>query len=212
MAKDEDPEPKASRSAAGSKAAGNGASSQQTGGVEGAGATSAVEALKADHRKVEGLFERFTTAKDSEKIQVIEQICEELIVHSTIEEEIFYPACRQAAGAKLLDEAQVEHDCAKVLIVQLLDSRGDAFRDAKVKVLAEEIRAHIREEEAPGGLMAKAQNAGVDTPQLAARLARRKQDLLARLAEHAAPVQMPTFGRFFNPARRQAPSTPREHA
>ena len=129
-----------------------------------------------------------------------------------IEEEIFYPACRQAADAKLLDEAQVEHDCAKVLILQLLDSRGDAFRDAKVKVLAEEIRAHIREEEAPSGLMAKAQGAGVDTPELAARLERRKRDLLARLAEHAAPaVRMPTFSHYFNPPQQKESSMSRQY-
>src|SRR5215813_7652408 len=59
--------------------------------------SSAVELLKQDHRKVEQLFEEFEQADDADRQQQLaEQVCRELMVHSLLEEEIFYPACRTA--------------------------------------------------------------------------------------------------------------------
>ena len=98
----------------------------------------AVALLKADHRKVEVLFEKFESAKGgSAKQKLVEQICTELTVHATIGEEIFYPACKgQIEDEDLLDEAYVEHDGAKVLIAELTAGKpDDEFYDAKVKVL-----------------------------------------------------------------------------
>jgi hypothetical protein len=142
--------------------------------------------LKADHRKVEGLFEAYDKASDPQKSGLARQICAELVIHTLIEEEIFYPACRSAAvqdgkAEDALDEAQVEHDSAKLLIADLWDgAEGDEFRDAKVKVLGEMIRHHIREEEKPQeGVFAKAQEQGVGNPDVARRLRQRKQALLA---------------------------------
>src|ERR1700761_1486333 len=105
-------------------------------------ALDAVAPLKADHRKVEGLFEKFEKAKsDSVKTSLVEQICTELTVHATIEEEIFYPACNGAVEGDLLKEAYVEHDGAKLMIAELLASTpANDFYDAKVKVLSEEIK------------------------------------------------------------------------
>jgi hypothetical protein len=109
----------------------------------------AVALLKADHRKVEELFEKFEKAKsDTVKKALCEQICTELTVHATIEEEIFYPACTGEIEEDLVKEAYVEHDGAKVLIAELSQSGpGDDFYDAKVKVLSEEIKHHVKEEE-----------------------------------------------------------------
>src|SRR5579863_8244475 len=154
---------------------------------------SAVEMLKADHRKVEALFKEFETADEGRRLEIIEEACEALIVHSLIEEKVFYPACREAASdEEPLDEAQVEHDSAKFLIADLMRARrGDPYRQAKVKVLAELIKHHIGEEEKPGsGVMAKAKAAGVDTPELARRLAETKQSLESRPPRLPRPVSL----------------------
>ena len=80
----------------------------------------AIALLKADHRKVEDLFEQFEKASSSKRKQELaEQICMELTVHAQIEEEIFYPACEGAVEEDLIKEAYVEHDGAKVLIGEI---------------------------------------------------------------------------------------------
>src|SRR5690606_24765628 len=99
----------------------------------------AIAMLKADHRKVEELFEKFEkTNGKATKQGLAEQICLELKVHTAIEEEIFYPACRGKIEDDLVDEAYVEHDAAKVLIA-VIEAGGpdEAFYDAQVKVLSE---------------------------------------------------------------------------
>ena len=96
----------------------------------------AVSLLKADHRKVEGYFDQFESLEDATRKQkLVHQICLELIIHTKLEEEIFYPACREnSVEDDLLDEAQVEHDGAKVLIGDLMYSEpDDPYYDAKVK-------------------------------------------------------------------------------
>src|ERR1700733_3082636 len=109
----------------------------------------AIALLKADHRKVAGLFEKFETAKgDGAKKALAEEICMELTIHTKIEEDIFYPACEGAVEESLLKEAYVEHDAAKVLIAEIENGGpDDEFYDAKVKVLSEEITHHVKEEE-----------------------------------------------------------------
>ena len=146
----------------------------------------AVSLLKADHRTVEDLFEKFEKANRPEKKEKIaQQICLELTVHTTIEEEIFYPACKAAVEEDLLQEAYVEHDGAKVLIAEISQgSPEDDFYDAKVKVLSEEIKHHVKEEERRAeGMFAQAKAAGLDMDELGARLAARKKELLAQLKE-----------------------------
>lgn len=142
-----------------------------------------IELLKADHRRVEQLFQEFEKADEARKGEIVKQVCQDLAIHTLLEEEIFYPACREAAKDDApLDEAQVEHDAAKMLIMDLTSGRrNDPFRDAKVKVLSEEIKHHVAEEEAPGrGIFAKAREAGVATPELAKALQSRKQELQAQ--------------------------------
>lgn len=163
-----------------------GALSAASGSEEKAKNQDAISLLKADHRKVEGLFKQFETAAENEKPDLVRRICSELTVHAILEEEIFYPACRQDATRSLLDEAQVEHDSAKLLIMDLLSGTA-TLRDAKVKVLAEQITTHIKEEEAPDGVFAKSQKAGINTAELGTQLNRRKQDLMAQAERNALP-------------------------
>jgi hypothetical protein len=150
----------------------------------------AVALLKADHRKVEGLFEKFEAAKGKdEKTALAKEICTELMIHSTIEEEIFYPACKGEVEDDKMSEAYVEHDGAKVMISEILGSGPDnEFYDAKVKVLSEEIKHHVKEEEAPSdGIFAQARKAGLDLDELGARLMARKTELTAMLKGKRLP-------------------------
>jgi Hemerythrin HHE cation binding domain len=150
----------------------------------------AIALLKADHRKVEDLFAKFETARSSEKkSQLAQQICTELTVHTMIEEEIFYPACKGEVEEDKLDEAYVEHDGAKVLIAEIESGSPDApFYDAKVKVLSEQIKHHVREEEMRSeGMFAQARAAGLDLNDLGARLLARKKELMAQFKADGLP-------------------------
>src|SRR5689334_3678995 len=141
----------------------------------------AIALLKDDHRNVEELFEQFEKASgDGRKEKLAQQICLELSVHATIEEEIFYPACEGKVEEDLLKESYVEHDAAKVLIAQIISGSGenDEFFDSKVKVLQEEIEHHVEEEEKRmEGLFAQARKAGLDMDALGEQLAARKEEL-----------------------------------
>ncbi len=151
----------------------------------------AIALLKADHRKVETLFEKFEKAKDAAtKKSLAQQICTELSVHTAIEEEIFYPACTGKIEEDLVKEAYVEHDGAKVMIAEILASGpGDDFYDAKVKVLSEDIKHHVKEEEARvEGMFAKARAAGLDMDALGEQMAARKEQLLADFKAKGLPA------------------------
>jgi len=129
----------AKKDKASKKAASNEADTEKTAKSENlitAGGSDAEALLKADHRKVEELFEQYKEADEDEKSDLAKQICSELIVHTTLEEEIFYPACREKdVDDEDLDEAQVEHDGAKVMIAELMNgSPSDDYYDAKVTV------------------------------------------------------------------------------
>jgi hypothetical protein len=140
-----------------------------------------VAMLTADHRQVEQLFDKFEKTKDdTEKMQLAREVCTKLIVHTLLEEELFYPACEKHMDGRLLEEAQVEHDGTKTLINEVMRGRpGDNYFDAKVKVLSEMIKHHVQEEEKPReGILAKAKEAGIATAELAARLTARKRKLM----------------------------------
>jgi hypothetical protein len=147
--------------------------------------------LRADHRKVEDLFKKFRKAKaPSQKQQLAREICIEHTVHLRIEEEIFYPACRDVIEDADLDESYVEHDGAKVLIAEIEESGTDAaFFDAKVTVLCEQISHHVEEEERrTEGLFAAAKAAGLDMANLGVEMAARKQELLEEIRAEGLPV------------------------
>lgn len=151
----------------------------------------AIALLKADHRKVEELFASFENARGAERKQkLVQQICTELTVHTILEEEIFYPACKGAIEEDLLAEAYVEHDGAKVLIAELLGSTPDEeFYDAKVKVLSEQIEHHVEEEEKRSeGMFSQARKAGLDMDALADRMRARKEALTAQFKAEGLPA------------------------
>jgi len=136
--------------------------------------------LRSDHLKVEELFSSFDKASSpQEKARLTEQICTELMIHTLLEEELFYPACKGHMEERLLAEAQVEHDGAKMLIIELQSgSPDDPYYDAKVKVLSEDIKHHVAEEEKPSsGIFAKAKQANVTTADLAKQMGDRKREL-----------------------------------
>ena len=117
-------------------------------------AVDAITLLMADHKAVKTLFKAFdklTNDDDAseQKEALVQKICDELTVHAQVEEEIFYPAVREAIeDDDLLDEAEVEHATAKDLIAQLQQMLpDDDLYDAKVKVLSEYIDHHVKEEE-----------------------------------------------------------------
>ena len=143
----------------------------------------AIALLKHDHRAVGELFAQFGQASgDGRKQKLAQQICLELSVHATIEEEIFYPACEGKVDEDLLKEAYVEHDGAKLLIAEIEanSEASDAFFDAKVKVLQEQIEHHVEEEEKRmEGLFSQARAAGLDMDALGEQLAQRKAELVA---------------------------------
>ena len=151
----------------------------------------AVALLKADHKKVAGLFEDYESASgDGKKQKIAEEICMELTVHATIEEEIFYPACEGKVEEDLLKEAYVEHDGAKILIAEIEDGSesSDEYFDAKVKVLQEQIEHHVEEEEKRmEGMFAQARKAGVDMDALGVELAARKEQLIAEFESKGVP-------------------------
>lgn len=158
----------------------------------------AIALLKEDHRKVEDLFEKAEKARDSErKKMLVQQICTELMIHTMVEEEIFYPSCRdKIEDEEILEESYVEHDGAKVLIAELLDSEPDAeFYDAKISVLSEMIKHHVKEEEKRSeGLFAQARDAGLDIEALGERLMMRKEELKQAFADgHLPPPHTRSF-------------------
>jgi len=151
----------------------------------------AIALLKADHRAVEELFEKFEKATASErKRKLAEEICLELSVHAEIEEEIFYPACEGKVDEDLLKESYVEHDGAKVLIAEIMNGGpSDEFYDAKVKVLQEEIEHHVEEEEKRlEGLFAQARKADLDLDELGQQLASRKAELTEQFKASGIPT------------------------
>lgn len=154
-------------------------------------AADAIALLKADHRAVEALFEKFEKASGAARKQAIAtEICTELVIHTIIEEELFYPALRGKIEDDTLDEAYVEHDGAKMLIAQILaGSPGEDFYEAKVTVLSEDIQHHVREEERPKeGMFAQARGTDVDLKTLGEKLQARKAELKAEFKAKGLPA------------------------
>lgn len=147
--------------------------------------TDATHILAADHRAVEALFEEFENASSiGRKAKIAEKICTELKIHAQIEEEIFYPAMKGRVEEDLLKEAYVEHDGAKVLINDILtQGPEDEYFEAKVTVLSEQIKHHVREEEKQhDNMFQQARAADVDLKMLGEQMLARKEEL-KQLAE-----------------------------
>ncbi len=143
----------------------------------------AIALLKADHAAVSQLFAEYAKSRSaSTKQALVAEICTSLAIHAQIEEEIFYPAVKAALKDKLLvPEATVEHAGVKGLIAQLrgLEPDGEMY-DARVKVLSEYVAHHVKEEQ--NEMFPKAKASSLDLVELGARLAARKDELLAQAA------------------------------
>jgi hemerythrin-like domain-containing protein len=148
-------------------------------------AQDAVELIKSDHRKVEQLFREFEEAGDrayKTKQELVGQIVEELEVHATLEEEIYYPAVEAKArkdGKELIAEAVEEHHVVKMLIGELKAMRevNEQF-EAKFTVLIENVEHHIEEEEKEMLPDAK-KTLGKEIDMLGDQMQARKQQLMA---------------------------------
>ncbi|MDB5798288.1 MAG: hemerythrin [Paucimonas sp.] len=145
----------------------------------------AIDLLTEDHKKVKKMFKDFEKmhedASPEEKQELVEQICAELIMHTTVEEEIFYPAVREAIEEDdLMNEAEVEHASAKDLIeqIQAMDP-SDPMYDAKVTVLGEYVDHHVKEEEKE--MFPKAKKAKVDMEALGEEILQSKESQGANL-------------------------------
>lgn len=118
-----------------------------------ADSSNAITLLTEDHKEVKRLFKEFEKGKDSmdvaDKEELVNQICEQLLLHTEAEEQIFYPAARAAIeDDDMMNEAEVEHSAARDLIEQLRGmDPSDEMYDAKVTVLSEQVEHHVEEEE-----------------------------------------------------------------
>jgi hypothetical protein len=136
--------------------------------------------LRDDHKRVAEMFTRFESARGSQsKKKIAQQICHELEVHAQLEEELFYPPVREAIGEDaLMDEAEVEHQSAKELISQIKAmSAEDALFDAKVTVLGEYIKHHVKEEQ--NEMFPKVRESEIDVAELGEQMRARKEEIAA---------------------------------
>ncbi len=143
-------------------------------------AQDATALLKADHEQVSELFIEYQEADSkNKKKQLAEQICNELTVHAQIEEEIFYPAVKQALKDKeLIPEARVEHATLRALISEVRGAEPDGeMFDAKIKVMQEYVKHHVKEEQ--NEMFPKAKATDLDMMELGSKMSQRKQELLA---------------------------------
>jgi len=144
-------------------------------------AREATALLRADHKLVSGLFAEYDKARSAaRKKLLVSRICTELSVHAQVEEEIFYPAIKLALKDKeLVPEATVEHATLKELIAQVegVEPDGEMF-DARIKVMSEYVKHHVKEEQ--DEMFPKAKATRLDMVELGAQLSERKAELLAR--------------------------------
>jgi hemerythrin superfamily protein len=149
------------------------------------GKNDALKLLKADHKEVSDMVAKYGNGRltKDRKVALAKQICLALTVHAQIEEEIFYPAAREEArnGEDLLDEAEVEHGSIKELVAAIESGSpdDDDLFDARVKVLGEYVKHHVKEEE--GELFPKVRKSGMDREEIGAQLAVRKEALMRQL-------------------------------
>jgi len=142
----------------------------------------AIKLLTEDHAKVKKLFreyEKLSKKEDEDgKEELAQQICKELTIHAQLEEEIFYPAAREAVkDDDLLNEALVEHSSAKDLISKIKSMKiTDPMYDAVVTVLGEYVNHHVQEEEEK--MFPKVQKSKMDLEEVGSEMAGRKEELM----------------------------------
>jgi len=138
----------------------------------------AISILREDHRRADDLFRQFDKARgDLQRSDLAQRICVELLIHGRVEDEIFYPALREALGEDdLMDEADIEHAIAAKLIADILSMQPrEGHHGALVKVLGEYVRHHVKEEQ--NRMFSKAREARLDMRALGQQIIERKKEL-----------------------------------
>ena len=151
-------------------------------------ASGAVEILKEQHDKVKKAFKEFEKLdrEDTEtQQQLVQTVCEDLKLHTTLEEELFYPAAREALDDEdIMNEAQVEHETAKMLIEQLENMGADDPNfHATFTVLGEYVMHHVKEEESE--MFPQVKKTDLDLEELGGRMRARMQELMGETQEEA---------------------------
>ena len=164
----------------------------------------AIDMLKQDHDKVEKAFKEFEhlAREDAEACHdLVMSVCEELKIHTTLEEEIFYPAVHDAIDdEEIMNEAAVEHETARMLIEQLENMpEDDPNYHATFKVLGEYVRHHVREEE--GAMFPAARKTSLDFAALGARMRERREELMGE-TEKETPAASASATRTSRPGGR----------
>jgi hemerythrin superfamily protein len=141
----------------------------------------AVQMIRQDHKKVEGLFKKFAQAKNhGAKKRLADQVCQELEVHTTLEEEIFYPAVQKELGdMQMIEEAEKEHQQAKGIIQELkmMDGEDEQFEE-QFSELVECIKHHVQEEESE--MLPKAEENEMDLAHYGEQMSERKKELTGK--------------------------------
>lgn len=145
----------------------------------------AIALLEQDHREVEAMFEQFEQLDSkAEKAKLAAKICVALTMHAAIEEELLYPPAHEEIEEDLVDEAMVEHDSAKQLIAEIEAMKpSDHLYDAKVKVLGEYVKHHVKEEE--NEMFPQLRSSDLDLEDLGEQLMQRKAELLSQMGGRA---------------------------
>ena len=142
----------------------------------------AIALLKQDHRIFDRLFNEFEDANRKRKVEIAQELCLRLVVHTKVEEEIFYPAIRGKVDDDEIEEAIVEHQAAETIVQELQEMDGsEELYDAKVHVLGEQVRHHVEEEEEE--MFEEAKQAGLDLDEIGQRMAARQDELLNEVVE-----------------------------
>jgi hemerythrin HHE cation binding domain-containing protein len=149
---------------------------------------SATQLIRRDHKKVDGLFNKFTeTKKPDGKQRICEQVIQELEIHAKLEEEIFYPAVRKHVGEEdMLEEAKQEHQQAKEIMRELKKMKaGDEQFEDKFSELVEGVKHHVEEEE--GEMLPKAEESEMDLQDIGEQMTERREELLEQMQSKSAP-------------------------
>jgi hypothetical protein len=153
----------------------------------------AIAKLKADHDRVEALFDKLKDASPAQTRKIGVQVCNLVKIHMILEEEYLYPELRGKPGVDTdkLDEGLVEHDSGKVLLNDVLADPAHDQAAAKLQVLGEQMEHHHKEEEERGGIFAQARQADIDLVAMRVAMEKREAELKAELkAEDLPPSEL----------------------
>lgn len=152
-----------------------------------------LDTLKEDHKRVKKAyrdFQKLDAENDPQRCEaLVRQVLQELTVHAALEEELLYPAAREAVSEpSLIDEAEVEHESLHALIAQLQAMSADDEKfAARFTVLCEYVQHHVKEEE--GEMFPELERVKLDWEALSASMQARRAELSGEEQEDASEVE-----------------------